>query len=31
MGKYGLGKRNDREDRLVEFCAKHSDNNEFLL
>jgi endonuclease/exonuclease/phosphatase family metal-dependent hydrolase len=23
MGKYGLGKRNDRGDRLVEFCAKH--------
>ncbi|KAL4125923.1 hypothetical protein QTP88_010160 [Uroleucon formosanum] len=23
MGKYGLGKRNERGDRLVEFCAKH--------
>ncbi|XP_025425707.1 craniofacial development protein 2-like [Sipha flava] len=23
MGKYGLRKRNDRGDRLVEFCAKH--------
>jgi len=23
MGKYGLEKRNDRGDRLVEFCAKH--------
>lgn len=22
-GKYGLGKRNDRGDRMVEFCAKH--------
>jgi len=23
MGKYGLGKRINRGDRLVEFCAKH--------
>jgi len=23
VGKYELGKRNDRGDRLVEFCAKH--------
>lgn len=22
VGKYELGKKNDREDRLVDFCAK---------